>query len=166
MPSITPTPTPVPIADTPFYESITPLKQKDQFSLAPVENSYISGNGPLYLDLAHSNMGSGWAYPGDTVGVSVKMYNDGPALDTTAHMTMGLQKYIYTDYGSFWSSDLVSEEIDTPLTVGEKTSFTRNFSYSVPNTTGLKGFYRITVKYYINGQFNCGFVKELNILDP
>jgi hypothetical protein len=172
MPTATPTSTPTPtptatvIPDTPFYESITPLKDKDQFSLAPVENSYIAGSGPLYLDLDHSYMGSGWAYPGDTVGVKLKMYNDGPALDTTAHMTMTLQKMLYTPFGAVWGPELISQELDTPLQIGEKASFTKNFSYTVPNISGLRGFYKITVKYYVNGQFNCGFVKQLNILDP
>ncbi|BAI60654.1 hypothetical protein MCP_0582 [Methanocella paludicola SANAE] len=169
-PTVTPTPTATPIdlpADTPFYESITPLKDKDQFSLAPVENSYIAGDGPLYLDLGNSYMGSGWAYPGDTIGVKLKMYNDGPALNTNARVTLNLSRMVITPYGSFWLDDIIpGQQFTTQIAVGEKGSFTKNLSYAVPNVTGYKGFYKITVKFYVNDQFNCGFVKELNILDP
>ncbi len=154
------------VQDAPFYESITPLKDKDQFSLAPVENSYIAGNGPLYLDLDHSYMGSGFAYPGDTIGVRLKVYNNGPAMDKTALVTMNLSKMVTTPYGSFWLDDIISQQTTTRIVVGDNTYFTKNLSYTVPNTPGLKGFYKIYVRFYVDGNFNAGFIKELNILDP
>jgi len=132
-----------------------------------VENSYIAGNGPLYLDLSNSYMGSGWAYPGDTIGVKLKMYNDGPALNAPARVTLSLSRMVITPYGSFWLDDIIpGQQFTTQISVGEKSSFTKNLSYAVPNGSGYKGFYKITVKFYVNDQFNCGFVKELNILDP
>lgn len=167
-PSPTPTPTPTPIgtADTPFYESITTLKDKDRFSLAPVENSYLAGNGPLYLDLAHSNMGSGYAYVGDTIGIQLKIYNDGPAMNKMALVTMNISRMITTPAGSFWRDDIIpGQQFETRITVGEKASFTKNLSYAVPNAAGIGGFYRITVKFYVDGKFNAGFIKELNILE-
>jgi hypothetical protein len=131
-----------------------------------VENSYIAGNGPLYLDLDHSYMGSGYAYTGDTIGVKLKMYNDGPAMNKPATVTMKLFKMIYTPYGSYWWDTGINQEFTMQINVGERSSFTRNLSYIVPNMAGIKGFYRIEVKFYVDGNFNAGFIKELNILEP
>lgn len=161
-----PSPTPIQAVDMPFYESITPLKEKDQFSLAPVHNSYIAGNGPLYLDLVNSYMGSGYAYAGDTIGVKLRIKNKGPTMNKTAFVTMNISRMVYTPYESYWSDDIINGQFNTQIVADENAFFTKNISYTVPDMPSIKGFYRIYVRFYVDDKFNAGFIKELNILEP
>jgi hypothetical protein len=87
-------------------------------------------------------------------------------MDKMALVTMNLSRMINTPYGSYWVDDIINQQANTRITVGDHTSFTKNLSYTVPNTAGLKGFYKIYVRFYVDGNFNAGFIKELNILDP
>jgi hypothetical protein len=168
-PTITPTPTPSPassnpfLQDEPFYESISPLKSGD--NLAPVDNSYIAGNGPVYIDLANSYMGSGYAYPGDTLGVKLRLYNQGPAINTVGTVTMNLSRMYYTQDGGTTWVQMLSQQYDTNIQIGSYGATYKNISYQVPNSPGIAGFYKIYIMFYVNGQFTAGVVKELNIFE-
>jgi len=149
--------------DEPFYENVSPLQPGD--NLAPVDNSYIAGNGPVYIDLSNSYMGSGYAYPGNTIGVKLKLYNEGPAIDTIATLTMNLSRMIYTPDGSTAWVPILSQQYSTDLQIDSYGSTYKNINYTVPNTPGIAGFYKIYIMFYINGQFSAGAIKELNIFE-
>ncbi len=108
-------------------------------------------------------MGSGYAYPGDTIGVKLRMKNEGPAMNKTAFVTMNLSRIIYPCY---WADDIINQQFNTQIVAGENALFTKNISYMVPDVPDIKGFYRIYVRFYVDGKFNAGFIKELNILEP
>lgn len=164
MPSATVQPTQT-TADAAFYESITPLKPEDQFKLAPVENSIDGNDGPLFIDIDHSYMGSGYAYPGDTIGVKMRLYNDGPTLDTNAKVTLSLSKSINTANGPVWVDNILNQEFYTHVAADSKTATFKNISYTIPtNYSNIEGFYKIYIKFYVNDRFQAGAVKELNIL--
>lgn len=163
-PSATPSPAEYTfLPDQPFYENISPLKPGD--NLAPVENSYIAGNGPVYIDLANSYMGSGYAYPGDTIGIKLRLYNEGPAVDTLGTMTINLSRMVYLQGGSTTWVQLLSQDYSTNIQMGAYGSTYKNISYTIPNEPGIEGFYKVYILFYVNGQFTAGAVKELNIFE-
>jgi hypothetical protein len=170
-PQPTPTPTPTPLPDdvipvAPFYESITPIKQGD--SLPPVsdQNSYDPGNGPIFIDLPNSNMGSAWAYPGDTLGIGLRLVNKGPAIDTYARVTMDLQKMVITSNGQvLWVDTGISKQFTTRVQAADQGSMQKNISYTIPrDIPGLQGTYKVNIKFYMNGVYSAGAVKVLTIM--
>ncbi len=170
-PQVTPTPTPTPIPDdlipdAPFYESITPIKPGDFLPPVSDQNSYDPGNGPIFIDLDHSNMGSPWAYPGDTLGIGLKLNNKGPAIDTIAKVTMTLKKMIITSDGQvLWIDYPVSKQFSTRITMGDNGTMQKNISYTIPtDIPNLEGTYKIVIKFYLNDQYSAGVVKVLTIL--
>jgi hypothetical protein len=111
-------------------------------------------------------MGSSYAYPGDTIGVMLRMKNEGPAINKSADVTLNLSRMVYTSYGSYWLDDIANEQLETHIVADGNSFFTKNISYTVPDIQGIGGFYRIYVRFYVDGKFNAGFIKEVNILDP
>ncbi len=166
-PTITPTPTPEIIPDTPFYQSITPLKPGDSLPSVSDQNTLTGdNNGPIFVDFAHSNMGSDYAYPGDTIGVQLRLYNSGPAINTVARVTLNVSMMI-TSYGqTMWIDTGVSKQFDTQITMGDYGSTYKNISYQVPdsNDPGLKHTYKIIIMFYVKGQSPFGVIKVFNIM--
>jgi hypothetical protein len=167
-PQATPTATPLPadvLPDEPFFESITPLKPGDNLPPVYAENSY-DGNGPVFIDFSNSYLGSDWAYPGDTVGVKLRLYNNGPALDKVAKVTMTMAKmYITQDGQVIWISYPLNKQFNTRIVLSDHGSTIKNLSYMVPTDLGdLKGTYKIYIKFYLGDQYSAGVVKVLNIM--
>ncbi len=168
-PTPTPTPTPIPddfIPDTPFYESITPMKPGDFLPPVSDQNSYDPGKGPIFIDLANSNMGSPYAYPGDTLGIGLKLKNNGPAIDTTARVKMSMQKmYSKSDGQIGWQDYPVGKEFSTRIAMGDQGTMQKNISYRVPTDIPyIEGTYKIYIKFYLYDQYSAGVVKVLTIL--
>ncbi|MDI6897064.1 hypothetical protein [Methanocella conradii] len=46
------------------------------------------------------------------------------------------------------------------LRISRRIGVTKNISYMVPDVPGIKGFYRIYVRFYVDGKFNAGLIKE------
>lgn len=172
-PTATPTPTPTPtptqgqgglVLDGPYYEHITPLKDGDW--LQPIYDSSIIDNDTIYVDIYKSNMGSSWAYPGDTIGISLNIKNKGPAIDAPARATINISMVVYGD-GMPVVIPMYHNEYDTRLTIGDHSETFKNISYTVPTNIpdyARHSIYRVEVRYYINGQFMSGAIKEVNIL--
>ena len=174
--TITPTPTTTPyptqepqpndyIQDGPFYESITPIKTGDFLPPVSDENSYDPGNGPIFIDMEHSNMGSPWAYPGDTLGIGLKLNNYGPAIDTYARVTMSLQKMFIVNGTKEWIDTGITKQFSTRIAMGDHGTMQKNISYTVPTDMPyIKGTYKIYIKFYLHDQYSAGVVKVLTIL--
>lgn len=171
-PTATPTPTPPPTApeqgqlvlDGPYYEHITPLKDGDW--LQPVYDSSIIENDTIYVDIYKSKMGSSWAYPGDTIGISLNIKNTGPAIDTFARAAINISMVVYGD-GIPMVIPLYHNEYDTRLTIGDHSETFKNISYTVPTNIpdyARHSIYRVEVRYFVNDQFMSGAIKEVNIL--
>jgi len=163
-PQITPTPTPSPAVDitpdAPFYESITPLKQGDYIAPVSDYNSFTD-NGPVYIDIHQSYMGSDYAYPGDTIGVKLRLYNTGPALDTVSLVTLNLSKMIAPNV---FVETPINEQYYTKITMSNQGSMYKNFSYPVPMDNSIAGVYKIRIRFYVNGQLNAEAIKAFNII--
>ena len=78
--------------DMPFYESIKPIQDYDRSKLIVDDTSYRFDNGPLLIDPAGTYGGSVYAYPGDTIGIRLHIYNNGKLLSTVARVDIALQK--------------------------------------------------------------------------
>jgi hypothetical protein len=152
------------LPDEPFYESITPQKSGDNLPPVREENSYDPGNGPVYIDFANSYLGSDWAYPGDTIGIKLRLYNNGPALDKVAKVTMTMSK-MYILYGQvIWIDYPISKEFNTRIVIPNGGSMTKNLSYMVPTDMGdLRGTYKLYIKFYMDDQYSAGVTKVLTI---
>ena len=132
-PTITPTPTPSLVADAPFYENITHIKDADRGKIGDVDRSYQSGSGPLYLDIANSYLGSPYAYPGDTFGMKLRLYNQGPALDTVATTTLSVSKDMGSPIGFV---PVINQQFNTPVVADSNSAVYKNVSIPIPNTPG------------------------------
>jgi hypothetical protein len=170
-PQVTPTPTATPlpddfIPDAPFYESITPIKDGDYLPPVSDQNSYDPGNGPVFIDLPNSNMGSPWAYPGDTLGIGLKLKNNGPAIDTIARVTMSLQKMVVTTNGQImWIDTGITKQFSTRIAVGDNGVMQKNISYRIPTDIPyLEGTYKIHIKFYLHDQYSAGVIKVMTIM--
>jgi len=153
------------VPDAPFYENITPLKPGDYLAPVSDQNAFIPGSGPIFVDLSQSDMGSDWAYPGDTIGVKLRLANQGPAIDTVSRVTLNLSKLYYTaDGGTIWLDDILNEQYYTKITIPAYGWTYKNISYQVPNNPNIKGVYKIYIRFYVNGQFTAGAIKVFNIM--
>lgn len=114
------------------------------------------------MDLFNSYLGSPYAYPGDTIGIKIRLYNQGPAIDTIATVTINVSRNLY---GDVWLDDVITQQVYTRVTADANGAVYKNFSVTVPtNNPALAGFYRIHIKFYANGHFMSGAVKEINLL--
>lgn len=129
------------------------------------ENSY-DGNGPVFIDFANSYLGSDYAYPGDTVGIKLRLYNNGPAINKVATVSMTMAKLYITPYGQkVWLDFPVSKQFNTNIVIPDHGAMTKNLSYAVPNDMGdISGTYKIYIKFYLDDQYSSGVVKVLTIL--
>ncbi len=154
------------IPDGPYYESITPLKPGDNLPPVSDQNSYDAGNGPIFIDLEHSNMGSPWAYPGDTLGIGLKLDNYGPAIDTFARVTLSLHKMIITSDGQvMWIDTGITKQFSTRITMADHGSMQKNISYTIPTDIPfLEGTYKVYINFYLYDQYSAGVVKVLTIM--
>ena len=145
MPTPTATPT---VEDTPFYQSITPIKDADRGKILDATPSYQSGSGPLYLDIANSYLGSPYAYPGDTFGMKLRLYNQGPALDTLATITLNVSKDMGSPLGFV---PVINQQFNTHIVADAYSGVYKNVSVPIPNTPGFEGFYSVKIEFYANG---------------
>jgi hypothetical protein len=146
--------------DAPFYENITPLKPGD--FVAPVSDyNSFNDNGPIHIDIHQSYMGSDYAYPGDTIGVKLRLYNSGPAIDTVSLVTLNLSRMIAPNV---WVDNIINEQYYTKIAMSNQGSMYKNFSYPVPMDNSIKGVYKIRIRFYVNGQLNSEAIKAFNIL--
>jgi hypothetical protein len=163
-PTVTPTPSPTQtpvIADAPFYEHITPIKDADRGRIRDADRSYQSGNGPLYLDIANSYLGSPYAYPGDTLGMQLRLYNNGPALDTIATITINISKDMGNPIGFV---PVINQQFDTHIVAGANEAVYKNVSIAIPSTPGFEGFYSVRIGFYVNGNMMCTATTHITIL--
>lgn len=169
-PSLPASPTPEPgqmLLDAPYYEHITPLKSGDESRLQPVHNSAIMGNDTIYVDIYNSNMGSSYAYPGDTIGIGLKVINSGPAIDTSARANISISQIIYNSNDIPTTVLLFSKDYYTRLTIGDNSYTFKNISYTVPTNIPASmqyTVYQVKVQYYVSDELMSGAIKEVNIL--
>lgn len=157
-PTITPTPT---VADEPFHESITPIKDADRGKVRDSTPSYQSGNGPLYLDIANSYLGSPYAYPGDTFGMKLRLYNQGPALDTIATVTINVSKDMGSPIGFV---PVINQQFNTHVVADAYSGVYKNVSVAIPNTPGFEGFYSVKIGFYIGDKMMATATTHMTIL--
>jgi hypothetical protein len=171
-PTLTPTPTPTInrpqpgelLIDGPYCQSITDVMPGD--FLQPIRDSSIIINDTILVDIYQSDMGSSWAYPGDTIGLSLLIKNNGPAIDTIARAKINISMILYGD-GIPITVPLAHKEYDTRLAIGDHSTTRKNISYTVPTDIppSLRDkIYQVEIMYYINDQPMSGAIKEVNIL--
>jgi hypothetical protein len=156
----TPTTTPI-VADAPFYEHITPIKDADRGKVRDSTPSYQSGSGPLYLDIANSYLGSPYAYPGDTFGMKLRLYNQGPAIDTIATVTLNVSKDMGSSIGFV---PVINQQFDTRIVADANSAVYKNVSVVIPNTPGFAGFYSVRIGFYANGKTMSSATTYMTIL--
>ena len=161
IPTITPTPTPSIVADAPFFESITPIKDSDRGRVQNPTPDYQSGSGPLYLDFSNSYLGSPYAYPGDTFGMKLRLYNQGPALDTIATITLNVSKNMGSLIGYV---PVISQQFNTHIVADANSAVFKNVSVPIPNTPGFEGLYSVRIGFYANGRTMSTATTYLTIL--
>lgn len=170
VPSVTPTPMVAPklplevLWDQPFYESVKPIQDYDRKKLIVYDSSYRFDNGPLLLDPAGTYGGALYAYPGDTIGIKLHIYNNGELLSTVARVDITLLKMnesndnVYMDTG-------VDLHYDMAVDAEESTGMEKSILINVPeNNSDSAGYYRITVKIYVNDTLSSDMSKEFNVL--
>ncbi len=157
-PTVTPTPTPSVVADAPFYENITPIKDSDRGKIGDVDRSYQSGSGPLYLDIANSYLGSPYAYPGDTFGMKLRLYNQGPALDAIAATTLSVSKDMGSPIGFV---PVINQQFNTHVVADANSAVYKNVSVPIPDTPG---YYSVKIGFYMNGNMMATATTHLTIL--
>ncbi len=176
LPSVTPTPLPVPtpmiapklplevLWDKPFYESIEPIQNYDRKKLLVDDTSYRFDNGPLLMDPSGTYAGSVYAYPGDTIGIRLHIYNNGKLLSTVARVDITLLKmansknnaYVDTGVNLHYYMDIQSEE---------STGMEKDMLINIPkNNPGSAGYYKLSIKLYVNNTLSSDMSKEFNVL--
>ncbi len=176
MPSATPTPIPTPtpmiapklplevLWDVPFYESVEPIQNYDRKKLLVDDTSYRFDNGPLLLDPAGTYGGSVYAYPGDTIGIRLHIFNNGKLLSTVARVDINLSKmtsannnvYVDTGVDLHYYMDIQAEE---------STGMEKSILINVPdNNLDSAGYYKLSVKLYVNNTLSSDMSKEFNVL--
>ena len=171
-PSATPVPTPMiapklPLEvlwDMPFYESIKPIQDYDRSKLIVDDTSYRFDSGPLLIDPAGTYGGSVYAYPGDTIGIRLHIYNNGKLLSTVARVDITLQKI--TDTKNIVFNDTgVDLHYDMNVEADESTGMEKSILINVPeNNTDSAGYYKLNVKLYVNDTLSSDMSKEFNVL--
>jgi hypothetical protein len=172
------TPTPVPVSvpmiapklplevlwDQPFYESIKPIQDYDRKKLIVDDTSYRFDSGPLLLDPAGTYGGSVYAYPGDTIGIRLRIYNNGKLLSTVARVDITLLKMNDTNNNVFTDTG-VDLHYDMDVESEESTGMEKSILINVPeNNSDSAGSYKLTVKLYVNDTLSSDMSKEFNVL--
>lgn len=171
VPTLAPTPTamiapklPLEVLwDRPFYESIRPIQNYDRSKLIVNDLSYRFDGGPLLIDPAGTYGGSVYAYPNDTIGMRLHIFNNGKAIDGGVGVDIGLMRMTgapgtYTDTG-------VDLHYNVSVSLEEKSGMEKNISINVPEESlRTAGCYRLWVKLYVNGTLSSDMSKDFNIL--
>ncbi len=171
------TPTPVPtrpmiapklplevLWDKPFYESIKPIQNYDRKKLVVDDTSYRFDSGPLLLDPTGTYGGSLYAYPGDTIGIRLHIYNNGKQLSTVARVNITLLKITDTRNNSFTNTG-VDLYYNMTVDAKESTGMEKSILINVPeNNPDSAGSYELCVKIYINDTLSSDMSKQFNVL--
>jgi hypothetical protein len=172
IPTMTYTPTPMvapklPLEilwDSQFYESIQPIRDYDRSKLRVNDQSYRFDSGPLLIDPAGTYAGSVYAYPGDTIGIRLHIFNNGKAIDGITGVHIGLMKMTDEQRGTYTDTN-VSLHYNMSVSLGEKMGMEKNITINVPEESlRSPGYYRLWVKLYVNGTLSSDMSKDFNIL--
>jgi hypothetical protein len=150
----------------PFFEYVTPIKPGDFTKLKYLDIISLDqeAQGQLVLDLSGSYLGAAYLYQGDTLGVKLKLFNSGEALDRDVVIHLDLAKYIEIPGGCFWTPALISKDLTAHIEARPSAVLYKNFTYTIPDMSGIQGVYRIDATVYLNGSKTAGFRKEIQIL--
>lgn len=146
--------------DSPYMESIKPIQNYDRNYLRSCDASYKFGAGPLLVDPQETYSGYTYAYPGDTIGMKLRLFNNGKPIDTTARVEISLSKKTNEQ----WTDNLVKLHYNMGLQAEEKAAFYRNITINVPADRNETGFFRVYVKFFVNDTLSSEMSKEFNVL--
>jgi hypothetical protein len=150
--------------DRTFYESIEPIQNYDRQKLLVDDTSYRFDNGPLLLDPSGTYGGSVYAYPGDTIGIRLHIYNNGGPLSTVARVNITLLKIMDTNNSSFMDTG-VDLDYDMSVDANESTGMEKSLLINIPeNNSDSAGYYRLNIKLYVNDTLSSDMSKEFNVL--
>jgi hypothetical protein len=169
----TPVPTPTPMVapklplevlwDMPFYESIQPIQNYDRKKLLVDDTSYRFDSGPLLLDPTGYG-GSVYAYPGDTIGIRLHIYNNGKSLSTIARVDLTLLK-INDTKNTVYAGTEVNLHYDMEVDANESTGMEKSILINIPeDNPESAGYYQLNVKIYVNDMLSSDLSKEFNVL--
>ena len=150
--------------DRTFYESIEPIQNYDREKLLVDDTSYRFDSGPLLLDPSGTYGGSVYAYPGDTIGIRLHIYNNGGPLSTMARVNITLLKIIDMKNSSFMDTGV---DLDYGMSVdaNESTGMEKSLLINIPgNSSDSAGYYRLNIKIYVNDTLSSDMSKEFNVL--
>jgi hypothetical protein len=169
---INPSPTPVvapklPLEvlwDQPFYESIKTIQDLDRKRLLVSDTNYRFDGGTLLIDPASTYGGAQYAYPGDSIGMRLMIYNNGKPLDSIVGVDLSLLKmtdeklHTYTGTG-------VDLHYDMRVDMDVNTRLEKNITINVPDESlRSPGYYRLCVKLYVNDTLSSDMSKDFNVL--
>lgn len=150
--------------DQPFYESIKTIQDFDRKKLMMSDTSYRFDSGPLLIDPASTYGGSQYAYPGDSIGMRLQIYNNGKPLGSIVVVDISLLKLTdeklqtYTDTG-------VDMHYDMRVDMDVNTRMEKNITINVPDESlRSPGYYRLCVKLYVNDTLSSDMSKDFNVL--
>ena len=150
--------------DRTFYESIEPIQNYDREKLLVDDTSYRFDSGPLLLDPSGTYGGSVYAYPGDTIGIRLHIYNNGGPLSTVARVNITLLKIIDMKNSNFMDTGV---DLDYGMSVdaNESTGMEKSLLINIPgNSSDSAGYYRLNIKIYVNDTLSSDMSKEFNVL--
>lgn len=150
--------------DSPFYESIKTIQDFDRKRLMVSDINYRFDGGPLLIDPASTYGGAQYAYPGDSIGMRLQIYNNGKPLGSIVGVDVSLLKmtdeklHTYTGTG-------VDLHYDMRVDMDVNTRLEKNITINVPDESlRSPGYYRLCVKLYVNDTLSSDMSKDFNVL--
>lgn len=160
----------VPVApmegDVSFYEDYRHPEKDYALAAVPDAPYYNSGTSRVVVDLNNCYFGRVNPFPGDTVGMRLRLYNPGAAIQDNARVNLTIDKRIDTPLGAVWLDNLLQKSFYTPISIGENMAVIKNMSYTIPLDGGLvdiSGYYRVTANISTSQQGYFTFTEFINI---
>lgn len=143
--------------DTPFYEAYLHPEIDYKKDYLVDQPAYDQGTSNLILDISNSYLGRSDVYPGDTIGMKLRVFNKGPDVDELAKVTVTVdKKYTLPVAGDVWLNGILTKSFVTPISVGSYMSTYKNLSYTIPQESSIvsiSGYYRVNVNVNVAGGY-------------